>query len=81
MYKIPDSPSSLNIFNARLAFKYISNHIFNNATNGIWNEKNIHDQAVLKISCITNIRPVSVKVLYAEIDINMYKIGQTIPNI
>ena len=43
-------------------------------------KKNIHDQAVLKISCIKNIRPVSLKVLYADIDINMYKIGHTIPN-
>ena len=54
--------------------------MFNNATNGMWNEKNIHDQAVLKTSCIKKTRPVSVKVLYADTDINIYKIGQTIPN-
>ena len=55
--------------------------MFKRAINGIWKAKNNHDQIALKNSWIKNKFLVSVNVLKAEIDIKIYKIGQTIPNI
>ena len=61
-------------------FRYISNHIFINATNGIWKAKNNQDHKALNNNWIKNKFFVSLNVLKAEIDINKYSIGQTIPN-
>jgi len=63
-----------------LIFKAIRNHIFKSAINGIWKAKNNHDQIALKNSWIKNKFLVSAYVLKAEMDIKIYKIGQTIPN-
>ena len=53
--------------------------MFKSAITGIWNAKNSHDQIALKNNCNKNKFLVSINVLNAEIDINIYKIGHTIP--
>ena len=70
LYKI------INIF----IFKKISNQISNNAINGKWNEKNNHDQIVLKNNWTKNNFATESKTLYADMPINKYSTGQTIPN-
>ena len=60
-------------------FRYISNHIFINATNGIWKAKNNQDHKALNNNWIKNKFFVLLNVLKAEIDISKYRIGQTIP--
>ena len=58
----------------------IKSHIFNKATSGIWKLKNNQDHIVLKKSWIKKRFLVALNVLYADIDIKRYRIGQTIPN-
>ena len=58
----------------------MSNQISNNAINGKWNEKNNHDQIVLKNSWTKNNFATESKTLNADIAINKYRTGQTIPN-
>ena len=54
--------------------------MFKRATKGSWYAKNNQDHIALKNNWIKNRFFVSANVLYAEIDIKKYKIGQTIPN-
>ena len=76
---MPDIESSLSIFTKSLMFNAIRIQIFKSATTGMWNAKNNHDHIALKNNCIKNNFLVSENVLKAEIDIRIYKIGQTIP--
>ena len=54
--------------------------MFSNAIKGIWKAKNNQDHNALNNNWIKNKFFVSLNVLKAEIDINKYRIGQTIPN-
>jgi len=53
--------------------------MFSKATKGIWKAKNIQDHKALNNNWIKNKSFVSSNVLKAEIDINRYRIGHTIP--
>ena len=53
--------------------------MFSKATKGIWKAKNNQDHIALNNNWIKNKFFVSLNVRKAEIDINKYRIGQTIP--
>ena len=61
-------------------FIYIKSQIFIKAIRGIWKKKNNQDHRALKNSWIKKNFLITSKVLNAAMDINKYKIGQTMPN-